>query len=721
MRLRTLAAALRSVVHLLLPPQEAAALDEALAAALRRRPGRALPELRRLLLLSPPSRDVRRWVLARLGEPGGADSDPVRIPDGRDRDEDDRPGVDDHAVTLWIEERDEDDLRPLDEGQPYTAVLMAAADGPDARYSAEVRAPAAEVPAGGLVTRCVLSSTSVRLEADPRDPGVELSTVEAGDRTQWCAVFPLVVPGDGDSARRRIRMIPVTAPEARLDAFLFVGDDLYRRLAVSIDVRPAPAEDPGPAGDPAPPDTPAPGEPGDAGTDDEWRTEPPVAVLTVGTLPAAHAGVVPSAAWQRPRSHLDITVLSDGTALARCEDFNVFARVQWPATAGGLEAQVANVRGALDRLRQVHGEQLELIPAEQLRADLAGHVPSSEWAADGPAPGEPFASAWAGVARSDELRLLAYEGHQLYRTLFADPELRGYLERLAPGDRLTVNWLEGLTTLVPHVPLPLLHLDPVSPGRPVDPSAFLGLRFRVGWTRRQTRGSRALGDWRRTTRAHLLYEAQDPADAVGAEARRHAEELGRWESALLLTGGEPRTAHLSGFLAAPSPSPVSLLYFYCHCVTGTGGDPRLRFGPTNDAGHVLRRVDMGSDPFADRPVVFVNACGTNESDPLLVNQLMDSFLNREARAYIGTEGRVPPGLAARFATAFFSFLYGTAGTDRAPVGESLAQARRFLWERYRNLGGLFYGYVNDGLLYQADDDHVRRLSAGSTAGEGGNP
>jgi hypothetical protein len=135
----------------------------------------------------------------------------------------------------------------------------------------------------------------------------------------------------------------------------------------------------------------------------------------------------------------------------------------------------------------------------------------------------------------------------------------------------------------------------------------------------------------------------------------------------------------------------------------------MRFGPTNDPSSVLRRPKMGSDPFVDEPIVFVNACGSSESDPILVNQLMDSFLDRGCRAYIGTEGRVPPGLAARFATTFFSFLYGTATRARAPVGESIAQARRFLWLRYRNLGGLFYNYVNDFLIYAAEDEDLIQL------------
>jgi hypothetical protein len=250
----------------------------------------------------------------------------------------------------------------------------------------------------------------------------------------------------------------------------------------------------------------------------------------------------------------------------------------------------------------------------------------------------------------------------------------------------------------------------VSPASPIDPMRFLGLRHRIGYVRRQTAGSRALGAWPHTTRAHILYRSDEGNDAVGAEAQRHAVELGRWKDARILPAGEPLTT-VSLFLDKPGPSPVSLLYFYCHCVTGTGVAPYLRLGPTNAEANILRGYDLGTEPFADQPIVFVNACGSSEADPLLVNQLMALFLDRQCRAYIGTEGRVPPGVAARFATTFFSFLYGTTWGELSPVGEAIAQARRFLWRRYRNLGGLFYSCVNDFLLYAADDEQVAALAA----------
>jgi hypothetical protein len=43
------------------------------------------------------------------------------------------------------------------------------------------------------------------------------------------------------------------------------------------------------------------------------------------------------------------------------------------------------------------------------------------------------------------------------------------------------------------------------------------------------------------------------------------------------------------------------------------------------------------------------------------------------------------------------------------AGEAAAQTRLFLWTHYRNIGGLFYTYVNLYDLFLARDDEVRAL------------
>jgi hypothetical protein len=601
---------------------------------------------------------------------------PVRLP---------ADGLAEHQLVVWVEERDEDDEAPLVQGEPYTLVAMASVDGPDARYSAEVSTPSG----AGLPTTWILSSTTVRLECDPEDPEVECGSAEAGDDLQWMATFPLTIPESGDSARRRIRCTPLAGPEGRIEASVRVRDDPYRHLTVSFEVERA------------------------ATTAEPVAPAPPVSVLAVGKGSPRHAGLRPAADWQRAARQMRIDVFSPGRAqVVILQGGQETARklVGWGG-GGDVVTRIGPVRKALDVLRQAHPGYFELISPERLAADLDAAVPTPGWDGDTALPEGSFGVEWATVADSDELRDLAFYGHELFTALFADEALRRYLADLTPGDLVQLAWLEETTDRVPHLPLPLLYLDPVSYGTPIDPMRFLGMRHRLGYVRRESPQSRALGDWSHTTRAHLLYWVQDPTDEVAVEAARHAVELRRWAPMRLLPDGEPRIDNLARFLAEPSPSPVALIYFYCHCDAGAGENPYLRFGPTNGAADVLRRPRMGNTTFVDEPVVFVNACGTTDSDPLLVNQLMDGFLDRGCRAYIGTEGRVPPGVAARFATTFFSFLYGTPDRARAPVGEAVAQARRFLWDRYRNLGGLFYTFVNDFLVYAADDADVAALGA----------
>jgi len=671
MRLRAVALALRSQLPELLVADAAAQLDAELTHALQRPPGRAADELQQVLWQAPEP--VRAWVAGHVEQQW--DGRRLRL-----RTDDSGPtGVDDHEPTVWLEERDDDDLDPLDEGASYVLVAMAGVEGPNARYADEVTTPAGP----GLATTWVLSSTTVRFDPHPADSQVQVGVVEAGDRSQWQAVFPLLIPAEGDSVRHRVQITPMAAPDARLDVVVTVGDDIYRRIPVSFHVRPTPPRATTPAVEP--------------------EIVEPVSSVVVGRLAAAHVGLTPPADWQQPTRQMDIHVMGPSTMMT-IKELGVLAAVDW-ATEAEIPSRIGNVRTALRRLREAHPEYFEHIDPHRLAADLRDATPARDWTA-APDPTTEDAAAWGGVAESEELFELAYHGYQLFRALFADPLLRNHLAALTPGDKVQINWLTEFSPAAPHLPLPLLYLAPVNPGQAIDPMQFLGLRHRLAYNRRQSTGSRALGEWHDTTRAHMLYWGDGSGDAVGAEAARHITELRQWEPLLLVPHGEPRITELERFLSAPEPQPVALLYFYCHGSDESGRNPALRFGPTNAADSMLRRSRMGSDLLVGEPIVFVNACGSSESDPLLVNQLMETFLDRGCRGYIGTEEQVPPGVAARFATAFFSFLYGTPTRSRAPVGEALAQARRFLWQRYRNLGGLFYSHINDYLVYASDEETV---------------
>jgi hypothetical protein len=140
-----------------------------------------------------------------------------------------------------------------------------------------------------------------------------------------------------------------------------------------------------------------------------------------------------------------------------------------------------------------------------------------------------------------------------------------------------------------------------------------------------------------------------------------------------------------------------------------GGKAELRFANNTQPDNVVRHLDLAGKELAERPLVFANACTTSAADPFISNDLEAGFFRRKARAYLGTEGKVPITLASRYATVFFHYFDRRASPAPMAAGEAAYQARQFLWRHYRNLGGLFYTYVNQYELYMADDAEVRTL------------
>jgi hypothetical protein len=164
-------------------------------------------------------------------------------------------------------------------------------------------------------------------------------------------------------------------------------------------------------------------------------------------------------------------------------------------------------------------------------------------------------------------------------------------------------------------------------------------------------------------------------------------------------------------LAQPKLSPTSVIYLFCQASAGDGNKPVLRFGPTSAAADALGTADLlMRKPLVDQPLVFANACTTSAADPYVANILVKGFFDRGCRGFLGTETKVPIRLASRFATIFFGFFYPGAGSAPIAAGEALAQTRLFLLSAYRNIGGIFYTYLNQYELYMAEDAEVKALS-----------
>jgi hypothetical protein len=122
---------------------------------------------------------------------------------------------------------------------------------------------------------------------------------------------------------------------------------------------------------------------------------------------------------------------------------------------------------------------------------------------------------------------------------------------------------------------------------------------------------------------------------------------------------------------------TDILYFYAH-----GGfeedEPVLTLGPRNSAfGFTAGDLAAwpGIDLTARQPLVIVNACESAAYRPDRIENLLQGFVAKGASGIIGTQCRVPTGLADAFIRIFFRFFLG-----RTTVGEALYDARRALLE-----------------------------------------
>ena len=159
----------------------------------------------------------------------------------------------------------------------------------------------------------------------------------------------------------------------------------------------------------------------------------------------------------------------------------------------------------------------------------------------------------------------------------------------------------------------------------------------------------------------------------------------------------------------PAPAPVSVVYLYCHCSVGTGDRVTLRFGDSSKPQDVITQNDLSSRELADGPLIFANACTTAAADPFKTGLLESHFFGRGVRAFVGTETKVPVQLASKFAWLYFQFFYRRFDPAPMAAGEAMVQARMFLWTQYRNVGGLFYSFVNQYDLYLASHEEVVAL------------
>jgi len=542
-----------------------------------------------------------------------------------------------------------------------------------------------DVPQGGLKTHWVVTSTNVEFVA--RGSTVKIQKI---DKT-WLAEFDLLIPDRGSSKVAELSVLGGAEAGNLLVTIYALSSkgarEVYREVSVNLVNRPAVEQD-----------------------------ETCKALL--------HTHLRTTHEWTTPPEHIQVSIMNGvaniSTKRVRLENYEFFE--SFPATDTLISGAIQNVRASLEKLREAHEPYLNDLNHADIEMRLGGpswqpnyyHIDGWRPLPDG--TDSRHQMAFGQVQQSAEWRALAMDGYALFDRCFPQgTKIRALLTKLLPGSRLDFHWsAQSGPGFVSHVPWALMYMEPVdvTSKLPADPEKFLGLRFRIGtrsWN--VNNGSVALGGSSSTHSLHLMYWGSKAGDDVAVESQWQAGEYRKWKQSKLLPDPELPDLKNQIVLAfdSPGPSPVSVLYFYCHCSVGDGAQPCLRFGATSKLEDVVGRNDLSQRSIPDGPLLFANACTTAQSDPHMTSELEQSFFQRGVRAFIGTETKVPIALASKFAWLYFQFFYRKIDPDPMAAGEALTQARMFLWTQYKNVGGLFYSMANQYDLYFASNDEVLLL------------
>ncbi len=557
--------------------------------------------------------------------------------------------------------------------------------------------PRADIPEWGLDTDWVVVTHGCELR--PLSPETKVTDELVGGVRTWSARFPLRVPQAGNSDLRQLQIKPLHVDPV-VNVVVTVRNELYRQFKIHLSVLDEPIA----------------------------VHQAPVRVES-DVMPTApgHLGLSPPHEWMTPNGRLSITVIGSQAVVAgNINGTQISSTENWLGVQARVTGPIKNVRAAAEILRATWEDHFNDIPADDLNTRLERWGksrdrktrwggPEHSWSALQDWADEAHHEHWSRMARSKELRYLAQCGRQMFVSFFPNGEnLNDWLASLPPSARLDVSWTPASGQgYIPHVPWGLMFTGEIPPEtEAIDPMGFLGLRCRLAYTSHISRksASRSLGSPADTHRAHLLYWNTGRNDQTGQEASWQRTSWKRWDNQIFVpeTLQNPK-AELLAVLERPAPTPMSVLYLFCQCNAGAGNDPVLRFGSTNAPADTVRQLELGSSPLTDRPFVFANACTTASADPYMANELEEAFFNRDCRAFLGTETKVPIVLGSRFASIFFHFFYRELDPQPMAAGEAVTQAKLFLWTHYRNIGGLFYCHINQYDLFMATQKEVENL------------
>src|SRR5262249_34570925 len=138
-------------------------------------------------------------------------------------------------------------------------------------------------------------------------------------------------------------------------------------------------------------------------------------------------------------------------------------------------------------------------------------------------------------------------------------------------------------------------------------------------------------------------------------------------------GTAPRDQAIEFLDTASRAGGPGIVYIYCRTRSGDD-EQQLLFADAPAPDAVIRLDELDDRPSNLESLVYLNACDSSAGTGRTGNVWQEHFFGRGARAYVGTECRVPSAFAARFAAVFFHFLFRPP-PRRMSAWEALTQTR----------------------------------------------
>ena len=256
---------------------------------------------------------------------------------------------------------------------------------------------------------------------------------------------------------------------------------------------------------------------------------------------------------------------------------------------------------------------------------------------------------------------------ELERSSLRFPGFAAVLERADPDHPVNTTHLDGWDRL---------------PVRVVYDSTYPGVQAEVGFFRGN---------------GHLFrLEGPYPRDVEDASEPTLAQQL--CDPALRVDGRH-------------GEHPDQVLHVACHCQADGLDTATFAYRLADEQSrHLVVRLDdlleelmrhwaaaathPGAGRPPDKPLVFLNACGTAVTDPASAASLLKPFRDNRNRGIIGTAANVPDRIAAEVSRSFYTSLVGRAMN----VGEALHEAKwQLLTDRGNPLGLLYAVHAFAGL------------------------